>query len=218
MVETQSLGAILDHVNEKLFYKQAISVSEKQSVTAWLAGRQIRSGPMAGMFAPTGKDNQGDFRLFTGEKPQTRLLFRNTLTTETARLLALLGNGNQVTLERTNAWLLRQCFAKDYCVIGECAHSGVGWMRYLVVNGLSDATERLEKHITVLAQRRDGKGRWQGFPFYYTLLALSEISLPAATAELHYALPACERALRRSSEMDKYTQRRRAIVERILNQ
>ena len=89
MVETQSLGAILDHVNEKLFYKQAISVSEKQSVTAWLAGRQIRSGPMAGMFAPTGKDISRDFRLFTGEKPQTDWLFRNTLTTETARLLAL---------------------------------------------------------------------------------------------------------------------------------
>lgn len=218
MVETQSLSATLDHVNEKLFYKQAVSASEKQFITAWLVDRQMHSGPMAGMFAPTDVDRQEDFRLFTGEKPQTRLLFRNNLTTETARLLALLGNGHQVTLERTNTWLLRQCFARDYCIIGECAHSGIGWMRYLVVSGLSDASERLEKHITVLTQRRDGKGRWQGFPFYYTLLALSEISLPAATAELHYTLPACERALRRSSEMDKYTQRRRAIVERILNQ
>ncbi len=218
MFETQNLSAILDDVNEKLFYQQAISVSEKQAITAWLGDRQIHSGPMAGIFAPTDEDDQGDFKLFTGEKPQTRLLFRNTLTTETARLLALLGNGNQVTLERANTWLLRQCFAKDYCVVGECAHSGIGWMRYLVVSGLPDAADRLEKHITILAQRRDGKGRWQGFPFYYTLLALSEISLPAAKIELHYALPACERAIRRSSETDKYIQRRRAIVERILHQ
>jgi hypothetical protein len=31
---------------------------------------------------------------------------------------------------------------------------------------------------------RDGKGGWRTFPFWYTMLALSEIELPGAGAEI----------------------------------
>jgi len=118
-------------------------------------------------------------------------------------------------LERTNRWLLEQCFS-SVCTVGECAHSTIGLMRYLAAGGLADSEKRLNAHIAVLSQHRDGKGRWRRFPFYYTLLALSETDLPAAVGEMRHAAPACERFLRRSPKGDLFVTRQRVVMERVL--
>jgi hypothetical protein len=119
-------------------------------------------------------------------------------------------------LERANRWMRDSCYAAHFCVAGECAHAGLGFMRYLAAGGLEDAEPRLDAHVEVLSRHRDGKGRWKRFPFYYTLLALCEADLPAAVEELRYAAPACERLLNRSSGNGAVSQRRRAIVQRAL--
>jgi hypothetical protein len=209
-----SLTATLDAVNEALFKGRSLSKAEREKAARWIASRQVEVGKQAGLFAPTEDDYQECVRLFTGERLGTKLAARNILTAEAARALILFDMGGDI-LERTNCWLLEQCFASA-CTVGECAHSTAGLMRYLAVGGLADSEKRLNTHIAVLSQHRDGKGRWRRFPFYYTLLALCETDLPAAVAEMRCAALACERFLRRSPKDDVFTLRQRAVVERVL--
>ena len=63
---------------------------------------------------------------------------------------------------------------------------------------------------------RKGDGRWRRFPFYYTLLALSDIDLPGAVEEIRYAAPVCEAYLKRPPKPDSTSQRRHELVERVL--
>lgn len=213
-----SLAATLDSINEAFFYNLAPSKAQASEAVAWILSRQVTAGRYAGSFVPTDYDYGDGVALFTGEKLQTRLATRNILTAEAARALALCDGSPaeiQVALARTNQWLSGQCFSRS-CTVGECAHSTVGLMRYLAVARLDDAERRLAAHVAVLSEHRDGKGRWVRFPFYYTLLALTEIALPSATDELQYAVPACQRALVRSSRDDRFSQRRRDIVGRAI--
>jgi hypothetical protein len=214
IIHHDSLAATLDAVNEALFNDRSLTKAEKEEAARWIAGRQVEAGQQAGLFAPTEDDYQEGVRLFTGERLRTKLAARNILTAESARALILIGMGGEV-LERTNRWLLEQCFASA-CAVGECAHSTVGLMRYLATGGLADSEKRLNAHIAMLSRHRDGKGRWKRFPFYYTLLALSESDLPTAVEEMRYTAPACERVLGRSPKDDVFALRQRDVVERVL--
>jgi hypothetical protein len=214
IIHHNSLAATLDAVNEALFNGRSLSKTEKEEAARWIAGRQVKVGKQAGLFVPTEDDYQEGIRLFTGEGLRTKLATRNILTEEAARTLILFDMGEEV-LERTDRWLLGQCFSSA-CTVGECVYSTVGLMRYLTVGGLDDSEKRLNAHIAVLSQHRDGKGRWRRFPFYYTLLALSETDLPAAVEEMRYAAPACERFLRRSPRDELFAPRQWAVVERVL--
>ena len=66
VVDTNSLAATLDTVNEALFFGRALSQSDKKKAVVWIAGRQGLRGSYAGMFAPTESDIRG-VKLFTGE-------------------------------------------------------------------------------------------------------------------------------------------------------
>jgi hypothetical protein len=218
MVVNESLAATIDGVNEALFNGGFLNGAQGEGTARWLAGRQHRSGSQAGMFTPTGYDYGQGIRLFTGEALRTKLATRNVLTAEAGRVLLLLGDPSpevRETLERADDWLSRRCFAGT-CIIGECAHSMVGLMRYLAAGGGMGREARLEGHVRLLSRYRDGKGQWRRFPFYYTLLALTEIELPAAVEELRYAAPAGRRFLRRKAQEGTYGRRRRAVVERAL--
>ena len=218
VVHTESLAKTVDSLNADLFNGRPPTEVEVEAFASWVLGRQWTAGRFAGAFAPTEGDLKAGVRLFTGELLKTQLAARNILTAEVARGLFLLvpaTPGVREALERANQWLLGMCFA-DSCVLGECAQSTLGWMRYLAAGALDDAEGRLEAHLQVLSQYRDGRGRWKRFPFYYTLLALSEITLPAAVAEMQYAAPACERSLRRWGTEGRFTSRQKVLLERVL--
>ncbi len=70
--------------------------------------------------------------------------------------------------------------------------------------------------LPVLPLHRDAKGAWHRFPFFFTLLALIEMSHPAALDELRYALPECEKKLERLRPKDVYSERKFAVLERVL--
>jgi hypothetical protein len=214
IIHRNSLAVTLDAVNAALFNGRPPSKAEEEEAARWIASQQVKGGLQAGLFAPTEDDYQEGVRLFTGERLRTKLATRNILTAEAARALVLFGMGEDI-LERTNRWLLEQCFAST-CTVSECAHSTVGLMRYLAVGGLAGSEKRLDAHFAVLSQHRDGQGRWRRFPFYYTLLALSETDLPAAVEEMRYAAPACEWFLRRSPKGDLFIPRQRSVMERVL--
>jgi hypothetical protein len=214
-----TLAAVVDEVSAAFFDNCAIPPAVADEIATWLASRQIHSGNEKDMLAPTDRDYRAGVRLFTGERLRTKLATRNVLTSEAARALILLGTSSapvQDCLERVGHKLASRCFAGS-CRIGECAHSAVGLMRYLAVGGWVDAEEHLAWHLELLSQHRNGSGRWQRFPFYYTLLALTEIDLPSALKELRYAVPACERVLRRAAGHGEYARRRRVVVDEVLS-
>jgi hypothetical protein len=218
VVHSNSLAATLDAANAVLFAGRKLPPGQQEELARWLAGRQWQAGPYAGLFAPTEADYQEGVRLFTGEPLRTKLAARSVLSAEAARLLALLGLPGEWTagpLRRVRVPLLQACYAQG-CAVGECAHAQVALMRYLALGEIDDAEQRLAAHLLVLVQHRDGRGRWKRFPFYYTLLTLSEIDLAAALAELRYAAPAAERCLERSPADGPLARRRRLAVQRAL--
>jgi hypothetical protein len=219
LVHTDSLAATLDALDEALFNDRKMPTQELEAAARWLAGRQAHSGQWAGMFVPTELDYRQGMALFSGERLHTRLGVRNVLTAQAARVLALCDGAlshRADVLTRADRWLASQCFARD-CMIGECGHSAIALMRYIAVHDGARAAAWLDEHLAMLAQRRDGKGRWTGLPSYYVLLALGEIDRPLAYRELAYAQPACVRALKRLPGEDLVTQRRRAILLRVLD-
>jgi hypothetical protein len=64
---------------------------------------------------------------------------------------------------------------------------------------------------------RDGQHRWWKFPFWYTVLALSEMDSADAKAELKYAAPALERAARHAVSSAVYRRRRQELAARTLD-
>ena len=97
-----------------------------------------------------------------------------------------------------------------------CATCSVALWRHLSVSPLKNAEERIAAGVNFLSNRRDGNGKWKGFPFYYTLLALSGFPRDLAQAELHYVAPTCERLLKRPQSSDRYGIRRHSLLERVL--
>jgi len=217
LIHPQSLTATLEAVDQAVFFKTPLSQAIKAETAEWIARQQMPNGSLTGI-SPAPEDYLQDIRLFTGEKLTTRFAATEITGQEACRAMLLLAPANaevRAALKQANQGLRHACFVND-CSQGECAHAAVSFGRYLAVGGFRDTDYWIEKLIPRIRAQRDGKGRWQGFPFYFTLLALTEIDHPAAKEELAYALPACKRLLNRSQPEDKYGQRRTEILRRVL--
>jgi hypothetical protein len=77
--------------------------------------------------------------------------------------------------------------------------------------------ERLQRGVEHVRQSRDGKGSWRKYPFWYTVLALSEMNLTAASNELRYAEPLLRPATTRSAGSGVYAMRRHQLALRVLD-
>jgi len=223
VVHPMSLGQIIDAINEAFFYKRSLPKNEREKAAQWIANRQGKSGAYGSMFAPTAKEFRQGIKVFTGERITSNAAIGHVLGEEACRALILLHIRNKEVdhaLQAASQGMLKFLYrARDkkrgfYCC-GAC--TSALW-RHLAVGGLDHAQERLRRGMRVLRMNRDGTGRWKSFPFYYTLLALSEIDLPTAIEEMRYAARVCERLLKRSPQEGKISQRRRSLIERILAQ
>lgn len=58
---------------------------------------------------------------------------------------------------------------------------------------------------------------WNGFPYYYTLLMLSQVDDPLASQELKYATPLCEKLQGRIGSDDSLSKRRLTILSKALS-
>jgi hypothetical protein len=221
LINHNSLASTLDMVNEAFFYERPLLKSARAQVAKWIASRQGMPGSYAEMFAPTKRDFERGVVLFTGEKVSTRAGLSHILGQEACRALILLevtAEDVKTALRRANIGIMNRMGpavnrkAGMYC----CATCSCSLWRHLSVGGLEEGEDTLAMGMKTLKRHRDGKGRWNRFPFYYTLLALSEIRLPSAVEEMRYAAPACERYLKMAPKEDKTSRRRRTLVERIL--
>jgi hypothetical protein len=221
LINHNKLTSTIDAVNEAFFLKRSLSKSFRNQIAEWIASRQGMEGSYANMFAPTRKDFQDGLVLFTGEKISSRVGVSHILGQESCRALILLNvksAGVKLALEKANAGFMERM--KKYIMPKEgtycCATCSCALWRHLSAGGLENGERILAAGIRTLKSLRDGKGRWKRFPFYYTLLILNEIELPAARKEMQYSARACERLLKREMKKDKISQRRYILAERIL--
>ncbi|MHA1136260.1 MAG: hypothetical protein ACTSSE_07220 [Candidatus Thorarchaeota archaeon] len=182
-----------------------------EQVAEFITGQQVCYGNDSGVFVESRNVSRSKVRVYTGEKLQTYLAAKNILTIESARALVLSrSNSDHVrsSIALADSWLENQCFS-DFCATGECRHSSVAFIRYL--NALGN-TDHLESMISKLSKFRDGSGGWNGFPYFFTLLALTEINSPIVSDELRYALTHTEKRFKRSCSDEPYTSRRNEIL------
>ena len=222
LLREESLAATVDAVDEALFFGWPLKARERAEAARWIAERQGLPGAYAGMYAPTDLDYQQGLRLFTGERMCSGGGLAHVLGEEAGRALRLL-RAPQATvrdaLHRADTSMGERLARSGYPESGRycCSTCSVAVWRHLAAGGLGGAEELLAVGVRSLRGRRDGKGRWRGLPFWYTVLALHDMDLPAAGEELHYAAPALERAARGRAGADQYAARRQALTERVLN-
>jgi hypothetical protein len=234
LIRPDSLGDTLEAVNVALFDAAALPMPVRMETAEWIADRQGLPGSYAGMFAPTGYDYAFGTQTFTGEPVRSGAATGHVLSEEACRALYRLAGdaassknhpvvGQALDRARQSIFhRIEQSEAKGqwsgvYC----CGTCSVALWRHLLASGAAEDQRRLENGLAELHRYRDGEGRWKRFPFYYTLLALTEIDLHAAAVEAQYAGAVIERLLRRLSKAErdgdnKFDWRRKVVLERIL--
>jgi hypothetical protein len=219
IVNRQSLGVTLDRLVDADFRGARLLKTDKLEAAKWIAARQGQPRSYAGMFAPTARDFSNGIRLYTGERMNSGAGVSHILGEEACRALIKLNAGGRAVRDAlghaTEGMWQRLAESEGvpgfYC----CGTCTAALWRHLAAGGLKNQERLLNSGVKHLKTLRQDNGRWRRFPFYYTLLALSEIDLPAARRELKYAGPACERVVGRKAT-DSYAERRKLVAERVL--
>jgi hypothetical protein len=222
-MNTESLAETLDAVNDAFFYERVLVESMRKEIAKWIAGMRGKPGSYARMFAPTSIDRSNGVKVFTGEMVRSGAAIGHILGEEACRALILLGVADTVVKsaldQATQGMLCRLRQTENagkvygiYC----CGVCSVAYWRHVMVGGLDRNEERLAAAMESLKAHRTGDGRWRRFPFYYTLLALSEMNLKPAIDEMRYTAPVLERYVRKTIGDSKFSERRGVIAERVL--
>jgi hypothetical protein len=225
LIDKASLSRTVDAINAAHFESRILTSGERGDAARWIAARQGQPGAYGGTFAGFPSERTRGIVLFTGERI-TSASARHILGEEASRALRLLRVRDRIVTRALAAadQGLMQCLARAaedprkrnpglYC----CGKCSVGLWRNLLAGGLDRGEERLQAGASHLRTLRDGEHGWRKFPFWYTVLALSEMNSAVATAELTYAAPALERAASAARRSTVYARRRQELAVRTLN-
>ncbi len=225
MIKRTSLSRTIDAINAALFDGRILSATERLQVARWIAGRQGLPGAYGGTFAGFPSERSNGIVLFTGERIESASA-RHILGEEASRALRLLHVRDRAVagaLQAADDGLMRRLAraAEDprnrnpglYC----CGKCSVGLWRNLLAGGLDRREERLRSGALHLGSVRNGEQGWRRFPFWYTVLALSDMDNAEAKVELKYAAPALERAAKRAVPSALYARRRQRLAVRTLD-
>ncbi len=186
LINPRSLSKTVDAINEALFEGRKLAAKERAAAARWIAARQGLPGCYGGTFAGFPSERAKGIVVFTGE----RVAFasaRHILGEEASRALRLLRVGGRdisSALAAADSGMMR-CLARAaadprkrnpglFC----CGKCTVGFWRNLLAGGLDRREERLRLGAAHLESLRDGRQGWRTFPFWYTVLALSEMDNP----------------------------------------
>ena len=226
LVRQESLSQTLDAVEELAFENRTLSLDVRRFVARWIAARQGLPQAKSGTFAGFPSELRDGVVVFTGER-FTRASARHVLGEEACRVLRWLDVHEpevEGALERADRGLTAAVAHAEhdprygnnpgaYC----CTKCTVGMWRNLVSGGLDRHEERLRRGAGQFLRSRRGEGRWRSFPFWYTVLALTEMDVPEARDELEFVAPALEPTARRAAPEDTYGQRRHEVASRALS-
>ena len=225
LINRGSLSQTVDAINAAQFDGRPLAAAERRQAAGWIAGRHALPGAYAGTFAGFPVERAKGIVLFTGERI-TSASARHILGEEASRALRQLrvrdpnvtraldgaDRGLMRCLERAAADT-RHANPGLFC----CGKCSVGLWRNLLAGGLDRREERLRRGASHLRSMRDGEHKWRRFPFWYTVLALSEMDSAEARAELKYAASELERAATRTVPSAVYARRRHELAVRTLN-
>lgn len=181
----------------------------------WVLSRQGLEGAYRGLFAPTKKDIRG-VKLLTGE-PIFSAALRHILGEEALRTIIVWDYGSLSTVKEARESFIDLLGRGDppaktsgfFC----CHKCTPAFLRTLAVVKPDEWEATLQKGVENIRKKRTPDGRWHGFPFYYTLLTLSEMDIPSAKAELRYAGTIAKKLLNRYQEEDRTSRFRKIGLE-----
>jgi hypothetical protein len=225
LINRTSLSLTLDAINAAHFEGRALAAAERREAAQWIAARQGLPGCYGGTFAGFPSERSKGIVLFTGERIASASA-RHVLGEEASRALRLLRLRDRSVTRALDAADdgLRQCLARAaedprnrnpglFC----CGKCSVGLWRNLLAGGLDRQRERLRHGVRHLQSVRDDDHGWRRFPFWYTVLALSEMDGDEARPELNHAAPELERLASRPVPSTPYARRRHELAVRALN-
>jgi hypothetical protein len=226
VVNRTSLSKTVDAINASQFEGSTVDSAKRRQAALWIAGRQGLPGAYGGTFAGFPSERRTGIVLFTGERI-TSASARHILGEEASRALRQLRVRDPLVrdaIDGADAGML-QCLARSaengrgsnpglFC----CGKCSIGLWRNLLAGGLDRQDERLRRGATHLRSMRKGQSQWRTFPFWYTVLALSEMDNAEARAELKYAAPELERVANRPAPAAPYARRRHRLAVRTLSQ
>jgi len=225
LINRASLSKTVDAIHAAHFDGRTLPTDERRQAARWIAGRQGLPGAYGRTFAGFPPERSKGIVLFTGERIASASA-RHILGEEASRALRQLRvRDPKVTraLDRADDGLMR-CLERAaenprngnpglYC----CGKCSVGLWRNILAGGLDRHEERLRRGARHLRSMRDGAHQWRRFPFWYTVLALSEMDHADARIELKYAAPTLEREASRAKPSSVYARRRHELAVRTLN-
>lgn len=224
LVNPASLGGTLDNVSAAFFEGQLLTHTQRAETARWIAKRHGEPRAYADMFAPTAVDFRQGVRVFTGEVTKSAVGTAHILGEEACRALILLEISESAVLnalEEAEQGIRKRVEESEeqnpdsmgwYC----CGTCSISLWRHLIVGGVNWSERRLVAGQKKLKAYRTDKGKWKRVPYWYTLLALSEMDGPAVREERRFAAPGLERYLKRKAKADRNNKRRRAVAERVL--
>jgi hypothetical protein len=219
MTSNGGLARALERADAMVRRGEQAAAETRHVLVRSLLDHQIPAGRKAGLFALDPEDWERGPRLWTGESIRTKLAAEHVFSQEAARLLHRLGERDPA-VERAVALaagrLAGTCYAAQHCTIGECATSFIGYVRYLASVRGDDARGDVSRRVQTLSQHRAPNGRWIRFPFFYTLLVLSELPKSVAEDEMTFARDGVVRSTIRSSIESPYAGRRTRLLQDIL--
>jgi hypothetical protein len=193
------------------------SSAEVQEALGWVLSRQGLEGSYCGLFMPTAKDLKQGAQLPTGEHIQSDAGSRHVLGEEALRTAIVwkLDHSPQVAkaLEGFKQILERGSKTGKYC----CGMCTTAFLRTLQTAKISEKNRVIEMSIARMKKTRKPDGRWRTFPFYYTLLTLSEMDSPSAREELKHASTTARNLLRRHKGTDRTSLFRSLALKAVLD-
>jgi hypothetical protein len=190
----------LEEVRQGFRKKSDMHVKE---ALEWVLSRQGLKDSYCDLFLPTNQDLTQGAQLLTGEIIKTNAATRHILGEEALRTLIVWNlESSKLVKEATkglNRIIERGGKSGSYC----CYNCTIAFLRTLAVAKVDARDEILERGLSKIKKAQSSDGEWHGFPFYYTLLFLSEVDSPYAKNELKHAKNAAKRLLKRYSGNDR---------------
>jgi len=204
----------LEEVRKGFRKKSGMHVKE---ALEWVLSRQGLEGSYCNLFLPTSQDLVQGAHLLTGEHIKTNAATRHILGEEALRTLIVWNfESSKPVKEATkgfNQIIERGGKNGSYC----CYNCTIAFLRTLAVTKTHARDEILEKGLDKIKKARLSDGRWHGYPFYYTLLFLSELDSPHAKNELKHAKNAAKRLLKHYNGSDRTSLFRRLALNAASN-
>lgn len=210
---SDSLQETLWRLEEVRYGFRSKSDADAGEALNWILSRQGKPESYRNrLFAPTEQDFRQGLRLPTGERIKTRAALMHILGEEALRATIIWGNKSSPAVKKA---------LEGFDCIHEAAHNSgryccynctIAFLRTLTVVKPTDWNKTLTKALNEIRKARTDNGRWKGYPFYYTLLMLSELDMPHAHDELKHARKAAEKLLSKYAGNDRTSRFRRIAL------